>query len=263
MLVSALVAGETVYLRVQCAPGEAIVLTQLRVIILKAARRAAPGSGFGRFFALSEIVRFEYRGWLRTSFIAVITRGTQQERIPTWNRSRCTFGATFTDRLGLLTAQYLRELETWLQSQRRAALLYGSLPVVTPVGVALQAGEEFHVQVPAAYFEEKSVRQYSGGSAGVSIPVMRGIRLRVGRSRGSSWTKQVLQENDAGSLLIGTRRLVFVGARRTLSIPLPAIVAVETFADGLRIGVANKATAVFRTEDDLPGLLLKRVLGIP
>jgi hypothetical protein len=263
MLVSALMQGETIYLRVQSAPGEALVLTQVRVIVLKSANLSATGRAFGRYFSLDEIMRFEYRGWLRTSFIAVVTRATQQERIPNWGRWRCTFGTIFTGSLGTLTARYLRDLEGWLAVQRRAALLHGVLPVVTPVGVALQGSEHFYIQVPVVYYEEKSIRQYSGGSAGVSVPVMRGIRLRIGKSRGVSWTKQVLQQDDSGSLLIGTLRVVFVGSRRTLSIPLASIVTVEAFADGMHVGVANKPMIVFRTEDDLPGLLLKRLLGIP
>jgi len=263
MLRSALVSGEVVYLRVQAAPGEAIVLTQNRVIVLKGAACSDNGKPFGRYFALDEIVRFDYRGWFATTFIAVITRITEQEQIPLWNRRRCTFGVTFTGGLGNQTARYLRQLEAWLVSLRRNALLTGALATVTPVGVAVQPGESFYIQVPATYFEEKSVREFSGGTSGVSIPIAYGIRYRVGSIRGRSWTRQELQQDDAGSLLIGSNRLVFVGARRTLSIPLRSVTTVETFTDGMRVGIANKPMTLFKTEDDIPGLLLKRVLGIP
>src|SRR5581483_11180869 len=263
MLRSALIAAEAVYLRVQSAPGEAIVLTQFRVIVLKAARRSSTGKAFGRFFALDEIVRFDCRGWLGVDFIAVITRVTQRDQIPAWNRWKCTFGVTFSSGLGAATAGYLRSLEAWLAGERRAALLNGPLPTVTPVGVAVHGGEAFHIQVPAVYYEEKAIREYSGGYSGVSVPVMRGVRVRVGGSRGTSWTTQVLQQDDAGSLLIGSRRVVFVGARRTISVSLDTIATVEAFIDGVGIGVANKPIMRFKTEDDLPGLLLKRVLNIP
>lgn len=263
MLASALVQGEVVYLRVQSAPGEAIVLTQRRVFVLKGARCAASGKVFGRYFALDEIVRFECRGWFATTFVAVITRITQQEHIPLLNRRMCTFGVTFSGGLGRATALYLRRLETWLVSQRRNMLLTGPLPTVAPVGVAVQRGESFHIQVPAVYFEEKAVREYSGGSSGISVPIAYGVRYRVGNMRGRSWTRQVLKEDDSGSLLIGTSRVVFVGARRTLSIPLRSVTTVEAFADGFRVGVANRPMTLFKTEDDIPGLVLKRVLGIP
>ena len=263
MLGSALIPGEAVYLQVQAAPGQAIIVTQSRVIILKAANCAANGKPFGRYFALDEIVRFEFKGLFSTTFIAVITRVTQTEQIPTWNRRRCSFGVTFSSGLGVPTARYLRHLESWLVSQRRSTLLNGPLANVTPVGVAVQHGESFYVQVPAVYFEEKSVREYSGGSSGVSIPIAYGVRYRVGGMRGRSWTRQELQQEDSGSLLIGSGRLVFVGARRTLSIALRSITSVEAFANGVRVGVANKPMTLFKTENDLPGLLLKRVMGIP
>jgi hypothetical protein len=263
MLASALLPNEVVYLRVQSAPGEAMVLTHTRVIVLKGAGCAANGKAFGRYFALDEIVRFEYRGWFGTTFVAVITRVTQHERIPFWNRRTCSFGVTFSRGLGGRTAQYLRQLESWFLSQRRSALLSGPLPTVTPVGVAVQYGESFHIQVPAMYFEEKSVREYSGASSGVSVPIAYGLRVRVGKMRGHSWTRQVLEHDDSGSLLVGTSRIVFVGARRTLSIPLQSVTTVEAFADGVRVGVANRPMTLFKTEDDIPGLLLKRVLGIP
>lgn len=262
MLRSALVPGEVVYLRVQAARSQAIVITQSRVIILKGADCAANGRPFGRYFALDEIVRFEYRGFFSTTFIAVITRVTQTE-IPPWDRRRCSFGVTFSGGLGVPTARYLRQLESWLAGQRRSAILNGPLASVTPVGVAVQHGESFYIQVPAVYFEEKAVREYSGGSSGVSIPVAYGIRYRVGSMRGRSWTRHELQQDDTGSLLIGSSRLVFVGARRTLSVPLRSITTVEAFADGMRVGMANKPMTFFKTEDDLPGLLLKRVVGIP
>jgi hypothetical protein len=263
MVNSALARGEVVYLRVQTAPGEAIVLTQSRVIILKGAICATNGKAFGRYFALDEIVRFEYRGWFSITFIAVITRVTETEQIPRWNRRCCSFGVTFAGGLGGPTARYLRQLEAWFVSQRRNALLTAPLAKVIPVGVAIQHGESFYIQVPATYFEEKTVREYSGGTSGVSIPIAYGIRYRVGGMRGRSWTRQELQQDDTGSLLIGTSRLVFVGTRRTLSIPLHSIATVEAFVDGMRVGIANKPMTFFKTEDDVPGLLLKRILGIP
>lgn len=263
MLNSALTAGEDVRLSVQSAPGEALVVTRLRVLVLKGAARSTTGRGFGRYFAFDEIVRFERRGLLGTNFVAVVTPATQLEPIPLFARWRCTFGVTFAGTSGGPTSDYLRDLEGWLIARRRTLLLYGALPTILPVGVAVQRGESFHLQGPATYFEEKTIRQYSGRSSGISVPVVSGVRVRVGRSHGTSWNTQVLAEDDRGSLLVGSRRVVFVGARRTLSIPLHAIATVEAFRDGMHVGVANKPKAVFRTDDDLPGLVLKRVLGIP
>jgi hypothetical protein len=263
MLQKTVAPNEAIFLKVQSAPGEAMVLTQMRIIILKGAKQDPAGRGYGRFFRLDEILRFEYRGWIRINFIAVITRDTEREKIPSFSPWKCSFGTTFVGSLGSSTAGYLKVLERWLADQRRNALLHGALPTITPIGVATQPGEQFYVQVPATYYEEKSVRQWTSGSTGVSIPIMRGVRMRVGNTRGHSTTSQVLQQDDQGTLLIGDHRVVFVGNRRNISIPLAAIATVEAFTNGLHVGVPNKMMTQFRTENDLPGLLLKRLLNIP
>jgi hypothetical protein len=263
MLQKTLLSGESMLMKVQAAPAEAMVLTSTRVIVLKGAKRGQQRTAYGRFFRIDEIVRFAKRGWPQTTFIAVMTPDTMNEKIPMFALWKCSYGTTFTGILGSTTWQYLDSLMRWLTDQRRSALLTGSLPAIRPVGVATQPGEQFHIQVPATYFEEKAVRQYVSGWAGVSVPVMRGIRFRVGQSCGRSFTQNVLQPDDHGTLAIGDRRVVFVGSRRNISIPLATITSVDAFADGLQIGVPNRVTTQFRTDDEIPGLVLKRLLNIP
>ena len=250
-------------MKVQAAPAEAMVLTSTRIIVLKGATRGHQGKAYGRFFRIDEIVRFERRGWPQTNFIAVITPDTMNEKIPLFSSWKCSFGTTFAGSLGSATWHYLDSLMQWLMNQRRIALLSGPLPLVRPMGVATQPGEQFHIQVPATYFEEKAVRRYAGGSAGFSIPVARGIRFRVGQNRGRSVTEHVLQADDHGTLAIGDRRVVFVGTRRNISISLASITSVDAFTDGLHIGVPNRMTTQFRTDNEMPGLVLKRLLNIP
>jgi hypothetical protein len=262
MLHKTLYPGEAVFLKVQSALGEALVVTRDRIIVLKGASRDPAGRGYGRYFALDGIIRFECRGWIKTNFIAVITTDTKDEVIPLFGAWRCSFGTTFTD-LGNATASYLRGLEGWIASQRRAMLLQGPLQPIVVSGIASHPGESFFLAVYAKYFEEKDYREYVGSSSGVSIPVGGGVRMRVRGSRGRSVTRSVLQEDDHGLLAIGDQRIVFSGQRRSISIPLRTIVAVQAFRDGVQVSIGNKKVNQFRTRDDLPGLLLKRLLQIP
>jgi hypothetical protein len=263
MLRSALIPGETARLRVQAAAGEALVMTQRRLIVLKGAQWSTNRRAFGRYFALDEIIRFERRGFFGTSFVAVITSDTIHERIPVWNRQRCSFGVTFSGGSGTPTFRHLEQVERWLAAQRRFTMLNGPLPTVTPVGIAVDGGERFHLQVAARYLQEKTVREWAAGSSGVSVPIVRGVRVRVGGTRGRSWSRTTIEEEDAGSLLIGDRRVVFSGSRRTVSIPLHSIASVDAYSDRMRIGIANKPLVMFVTDGDIPGLVLKRILGIP
>jgi hypothetical protein len=263
MLQKTLGPSETLYFKIQAAPAEALVLTTTRIIVLKGAQRGQNGQAYGRFFRVDEINRFEYRGWPRTTFIAVITKQTALERIPAFALWKCTFGVTISGSLGSSTATYLQGLEQWLAAERRYTLVNGPLAVIQPLNLAVQPGEIFHLQVAATYYEEKAVRQYVGGSSGVSIPVGRGVRFRVGASRGQSVTQHVLEADDQGMLAIGSRRIVFSGTRRNLSIPLSTIATVDVFSDGLRVGVPNRTTMLFKTSDEIAGIVLKRLLKIP
>ena len=76
-------------------------------------------------------------------------------------------------------------------------------------------------------------------------------------------TQSVLQEDDRGTLAVGDQRLVFSGSRRNISIALGSIATVEAFKDGFLLAAPNQKTTQFRTDDDMPGLLLKRILNIP
>ena len=263
MLRTTVALGETIYLKVQAAPGEAFVVTHLRVIILKGAKRDVAGRGYGRFFGLESIIRFECRGWIRTDFIAVITRDTINEIIPPFNAWKCSFGTTFAGELGRVTADYVKRIEQWISDQRRSMLLTGPMRPITPTGVVPHAGERFYLEAVAKYFEEKSFRQYVSGSSSVSFPIMRGVRMRVGGTKGRSMTQSVLEEDDRGTLAIGDQRLVFSGSRRNISIVLGSIATVEAFKDGFLLATSNQKTMQFRTDDDMPGLFLKRILNIP
>jgi hypothetical protein len=91
---------------------------------------------------------------------------------------------------------------------------------------------------------ERDVRQFRGGSSGVSVPVGFGIRYRVGAFRGQSvvvGTELVVQ--DSGVLYVTSQRALFTGRAKTLEFRHDRLVGFEQYTDGLRLNVSNRQTA--------------------
>jgi len=257
--------GEIILLQTQTNVDEAIMVTTARIIIVKGPTRRPDPSHSGRYFPLDSVIGIQTRGWFGVGFLAIITADTAREWIPWADRWRCSFGVTFANKhLGNTVASYLRALLAHLAEQRRLALLNAPLqPIIPTVGVAAGAGEQFYMQVPAVYYAQHSYTDYVGGWQGMSFRVMRGVYYRIGGSRGRGVRRQTLQPDDRGQLLIGNQRVLFVGNEKDIAIPLAHITAVRSFVDGLQIGVANKPLIQFSTPDQMPGQVLKRILGIP
>lgn len=265
LMTSALQPGETVLLQTQTSVDEAIMVTTARTIIVKGPTRRSDPAHSGRYFPLDSITAVRTAGWFGVSFLAVITVDTVRESIPLFDRWRCTFGVTFTDKqLGNAVASYLRAVIAHIADQKRTALLNAPLqPIIPTVGIAIAAGEQFYLQTPAVYYAEHAYTDYTSGWQGFSFRVMRGVYYRIGGSRGRGVRRQSFEPDDHGQLLIGNRRVVFVGNVRNVALPMAQITTVKAFADGLQIGIANKSLIQFSTPDQMPGLLLKRVLRIP
>jgi hypothetical protein len=89
------------------------------------------------------------------------------------------------------------------------------------------------------YFEQKTMRQYVGGSSGVSIRVAKGVYFRTsGFSARPVDTTETVQA-DNGILGITTKHLYFAGAYKSFRIPYPKIVSFMPYGDG--IGVQRDA----------------------
>ena len=121
----------------------------------------------------------------------------------------------------------------------------GRPPVMDQVQLLLKRGEVANaVFAPVSLMKERAVRQYRGGSSGVSIPIGFGVRYRTSSSRGRSVVVGTeLVEEDRGQFTITSVRSMFVGARKTLEFRHDKLVGLEQFQDGLRLNVSNRQTA--------------------
>jgi hypothetical protein len=104
--------------------------------------------------------------------------------------------------------------------------------------VILKKDEIVHFADTAVLKELKSVSLgYSGGSHGISFPIVKGIRYRVGAHRGHMVKEDRLVETSRGALLITTQRLFlhpFPGYK-PVSIPLNKILSYQCFNNGIEV----------------------------
>jgi hypothetical protein len=124
----------------------------------------------------------------------------------------------------------------------------GRLPVVSNPPILTRRGEQAHGVFRVELLGEVAVREFHGGSRGVSVPMGMGVRYRVGAVRGHSEVvgSQLVAE-DAGVLVVTSTRTVFSGRRRTLELRHDRLVDLEQFSDGLRFNVSGRqTTSLFR-----------------
>jgi hypothetical protein len=165
-------------------------------------------------------------------------------------------------------------MNRWIKEGRQLRLLCG------PCSVRLRVDERVCCVLPGTTFcEPRSVRVYQGGSTGMSFRVAKGVRLRVGGSRGQYESHDELRAIDTGDFIITDRRVIFAGSGRTATIELEKIVATAYFADGLRVNkegrdkpyvfIINPALTgkidgvVFNADGDLVNTILDQAKELP
>jgi len=135
-------------------------------------------------------------------------------------------------------------------------VLHGVIPP-TPsnaqnLPVVLQKGEQAIWNFETSqYYEDRTRRQYVGGSSGVSIRVARGVYFRTGAFRGTpvETTERVLV--DQGATIVTTKNLYFAGPTKALRIPYAKVVAFTPYTDGVGVirDAASAKAQVFVTGD--------------
>ena len=91
------------------------------------------------------------------------------------------------------------------------------------------------------YLEDKTRREYVGGSHGVSLRIAKGVYYRVGAFRGTAIDRTERQTIDRGTLAVTTKHLYFGGASKSFRIRHDKIVSYMPFGDG--VGVVRDAAS--------------------
>lgn len=119
-------------------------------------------------------------------------------------------------------------------------ILGGVLPPSEPFGyrlpINLQRGEHVIWVFPdSRYLEDKTRRQYVGGSHGVSVKIMSGVYYRVGAFKGHAVEHIERVHIDTGWVVVTNRNIYFAGPRKSLRLPYSKIVSIEPFSDGIGV----------------------------
>jgi len=141
------------------------------------------------------------------------------------------------DRNGALTktakAAVLRDVLSGII--RKHVSVDGSLPI------NFQKGEQIVWVFPGSdYLEDKTKRQYVGGSQGVSVRVMKGVYYRVGAFNGQPVERTERVHVDTGWVVLTNKHVYFAGPAKSLRIPYSKVVSFLPFSDG--VGIIRDAT---------------------
>jgi len=96
-----------------------------------------------------------------------------------------------------------------------------------------EKGEVVLFSAPAIFHEtRRGPSQFVAGSAGVSIPIVAGIRFRVGAIRGTSLPGANAQADlDQGNVIVTTTRILFVGPMYTKEWEFSKLLGASTLND--------------------------------
>ncbi|MFC1517476.1 hypothetical protein ACFL5G_02845 [Candidatus Margulisiibacteriota bacterium] len=134
--------------------------------------------------------------------------------------------------------------------------------------VILKKNEKAYFADGAALKEMRSVSLgYSGGSHGISFPIAKGVRYRVGAHRGRIVKEDRYVDTSQGILLITNKRLFlqpFPG-NKPLSIPLDKILSYQAYKNGLELYKAGREKGYFfsmvnNSSVEILGLCLSHLL---
>jgi len=108
-------------------------------------------------------------------------------------------------------------------------------------GLVLQRGEACHWEEGAGLRVQKTQREYVGGYSSVSVPVplVRGMRVRVGGFKGHPIDHTVLEDGGTGVLHVTSQRLCFTG-QYAVAIPYRKMISVGGFEGGFMVQTSNE-----------------------
>ena len=176
-----------------------------------------------------------------------ILDATEEKRLVEF-KERFTLSQSDLDKNGALTrtakSAVLRDVLNGVVPQRMS--VHGNLPI------NFQKGEQVVWAFSGSkYFEDKTRRQFVGGSQGVSVRVMKGVYYRVGAFKGQSVEQTERVHIDTGWVVITTKNIYFAGPKKSIRLPYAKIVSFEPFSDGIGV-MRDAATAkaqIFVTGD--------------
>lgn len=146
--------------------------------------------------------------------------------------------------LGITQDRFQAEFGDTLSRLMVARLNNGRLEPLAAHELMAKRGETVYLEIGAALMKEVAIREWQGGSAGVSFRIMKGVRYNVGRVKGRSVVVGTERQiDDVGLLAVSSKRIVFMGEKRAIEIPLAKLLNLDMFEDGVRLHASNRQRA--------------------
>jgi hypothetical protein len=217
------------------------------------------------FYSDSELTKEDFKKLCSEIFQAVVEQAIADKRVSEWELASLN---NILERFNIDPA-----MEAWAQEKiqyfREISRIESGAPLQTgnPTGLILQKSEVCYLSLPAQLYEERVVsRNYTGGSQGVSIRIVKGLTYRVGQQRGQMISQTGMTLISDGFLVVTNKRIVFSGSRKSVSTPLDKLLDLHVFADGINFSTTQRQKPVIvrlskPEEADLVGVLLSRVLS--
>ncbi|MGA3304592.1 MAG: hypothetical protein ABSC26_01140 [Stellaceae bacterium] len=142
----------------------------------------------------------------------------------------------------------------------KAAVIRDVLHGVVPKRVSLSQSLPLNLQTgeqivwafqDSEYLEDRTHRQYVGGSQGVSVRIAKGLYYRTGSFKGQAIDRTVRERIDTGIVAVTNKNIYFYGPAKSLRVPYSKIVAFQPYNDGVGIvrDAANAKPQIFVTGD--------------
>jgi hypothetical protein len=127
----------------------------------------------------------------------------------------------------------------------------GSLVSIPDPQLIAHADEHVHLERPASLIRDVAVREWQGGSQGVSFRIAKGVSYRVGAVRARSvvvGTEKQVQ--DSGLLAVTSKRVVYLGKQKTFEFLFSKLLNLDVYNDGIVFHVSNRQNApMFRVDN--------------
>jgi hypothetical protein len=149
-----------------------------------------------------------------------------------------------------LSTQDCERAGSWLRLVKSAVLrdlVNGAVPQRVSLALGLpfdfQKGEQLvWLFERCDLLQDKTVRQYVGGSRGVSVRIAKGVYYHASGFKGRRIDRTQRAHVDTGMFAVTTKQMYFSGPKKAFRVPYTKIVAFEPFTDGLGI-VRDAASA--------------------
>lgn len=115
---------------------------------------------------------------------------------------------------------------------------------VVETSLLLKQGESAFYSIYSELSETRAVRRYQSGSAG--LRVAKGVR--IGATRGTSYSTQELTRIDSGNLTVTNKRLIFSGNNTTTrTVMLSKVIKAEPALETIEIAIEGREKSMIFT----------------